>query len=136
MSQENSKLKPHSKIIIILFIVGITLLIIGSFAESRATATTENNIEEYIESTEAKLEKFLLEVKGIKSVRVIITAEAFSNVDRYGQSNETQSATVIKGVVVACTNGDRSSVKAEVTDIVSKYLGIGTNKIKVTDIKQ
>lgn len=135
MSQENNKLKSHSKIIIILFIVGITLLIIGSFAETRTT-TTENNIDEYIESTESKLEHFLLEVKGIKSVKVIITAEAFSNTDKYGQSNENQATTVIKGVVVACTNGDRSNVKAEVTDIVSKYLGIGTNKIKVTDIKQ
>lgn len=134
MSQENKKQKNTRLLIILLFSLGALFLILGSVIGS----SDKNNLDtdKFIENEEAKLEAFLMEVKGIKSVKVIITADVFSTVtDKYGQGENVYTYPTVKGVVVACTNGDSDRVKAEITEIVSKYLGIGANKVKVTDIK-
>ena len=134
MSREN-KLSKNKKIILIsLIILGVLLIILSSFSGNN----DETDSASYISEMENKLEKFLLYVEGIEDVKVIITLESdlnkSDNKSYYGNSNT--ALPFVRGVCVACTNGNNDKVKAEVTDIVSKYLGIGTNKVKITDIKR
>lgn len=124
MLQENKKkIKFY---IIALFAVGALLIILGSVINTNSLE--KENTDDYIKSLENKLESFLLDVKGIKKAEVIISTEYKYD----GEKNQIH----IKGAVVACTNGDNDKVKEEITDIVSKYLGIGANKVKITGIKQ
>ena len=126
MSQENNKIKKGKLYIIILFLLGAIFIVFGTLLGK--TDKSYNEYEKYIENTEKRLEEFLLEVKGIKKVEVILSTEFKTDGD--------DGIYCIKGAVIACTNGDDDKTKAEITDIVSKYLGIGANKVKITDIKQ
>ena len=124
MSQEN-KIKKGKIYIIILFAVGAILLILGSVVRTGETA--DDSYGDYVDILEEKLESFLLDVKGIKKAEVIISTE---------YKNDGDKTTIqIKGAVVACTNGDNDKTKEEITEIVSKFLGIGANKVKITGIK-
>lgn len=125
MSQEN-KIKKGKIYIILLFALGAVFIILGTVLGGNKMST--DNEEEYVKNMECKLEDFLLDVKGIKKVDVIISAE-FKDI---GDKTEIN----IIGAAVACTNGNDDKVKEEITDIVSKYLGIGANKVKITGIKQ
>ena len=124
MSQEN-KIKKGKIYIIILFAVGAILIILGS--EVRTGETADDSYGDYVDILEEKLESFLLDVKGITKAEVIISTE---------YKNDGDKTTIqIKGAVVACTNGDNDKTKEEITEIVSKFLGIGANKVKITGIK-
>jgi len=133
MLRENSS-KRKIIIIITFFIIGIMLIIAGSFFK---TSGTDFNKDKYVSDMENKLEDFLINVKGIKRVKVIITLDEYSNAytDSFNNQSSEQYPTV-RGVCVACSNGNDIYVQSEVTEIVSKYLGIGTNKVKITSIKQ
>ena len=133
MLRENSS-KRKIIIIITFFIIGIILIIAGSFFK---TSNTDFNKDKYVSDMENKLEDFLINVKGIKRVKVIITLDEYSNAytDSFNNQLSEQYPTV-RGVCVACSNGNDIYVQSEVTEIVSKYLGIGTNKVKITSIKQ
>ncbi len=124
MSQEN-KIKRGKIYIIILFAIGALFIILGSVINTNKIG--DDSYDDYVINLERKLEGFLLDVKGIKKAEVIISTE---------YKSDGEKATVsIKGAVVACTNGDDDKTKEEITEIVSKYLGIGTNKVKITGIK-
>lgn len=133
MLQENSK-KKRAVIIIAMFALGIIFIIAGSvFGKER----NDLDNEKYIKDMECKLEDFLINVKGIKKVKVIITLDEYSGVDADSFNNSvSESYPSVRGVCVACSNGNDIYVQTEVTEIVSKYLGIGTNKVKITSIKQ
>ena len=124
MSQENN-IKKGKIYIIILFAVGAILIILGSVVRTGETA--DDSYGDYVDILEEKLESFLLDVKGITKAEVIISTE---------YKNDGDKTTIqIKGAVVACTNGDNDKTKEEITEIVSKFLGIGANKVKITGIK-
>lgn len=140
--------KRHKNKIIIssLVIIGILLILYGKLSTEKAS-TEEFDFKEYTEMLENKLESFLKEVDGINKATVIITLES-----SYGQSTQEQqvgsyfnsngtdndNSTVIlpkiRGVAIACTNGDNIDVQLKVTEIASRYLGISSNRIKIVSI--
>ena len=109
------------------------------------TTTTNKRIQEL----EEKIEAFLKKVDGIKEAKVVITLD--SSVQKIYAQNEnnlsyilsgngtpitvTELAPTIRGVGVACTNGDNYEVQNKITMLVSSYLGVPTNKIKIVAIK-
>ena len=126
--------KKKTAILILLFSIGIVFIISGSFFNKE-----NNNLDtdKYVRDMENKLEDFLINVKGIKKVKVIITLDEYSSADSNSFDNSvSESYPTVRGVCVACSNGNDIYVQSEVTEIVSKYLGIGTNKVKITSIKQ
>ena len=134
MLQENKKYKI---ILISLFLLGAVLIVIGSlFGKGTSNEyKTKNNVEDL----EKNLEAFILNVEGISNVDVIISMEAYSDtVPTYsiGSNNDTVVYSKVIGVCVACTGGNDDRIKKEVTEIVSSYLGIGSNKVKITSIKR
>ncbi len=134
MSQENKITLRKKWLIISLIVIGILLIFSSSFSFENNSSKSK----EYIEETEAKLEEFLLNVEGIRKVKVIITLESSIEAEENnGYYNKTDNTLpYVRGVVVACSNGSDDKIKTEVTEIVSKYLGIGANKVKITDIKR
>ena len=133
MSHESKISKNKKLLLIILVLVGLVLI----FSSSYTPVNTETDSDEYINQLEKKLEDFLLNVDGINKVKVIITLDSsMPDVENKGYYSKTDTTLpYVRGVVIACTNGGSDYVKAELTDIVSKYLGIGANKVKITDIK-
>ena len=144
-------LKKHKNIIIIsvLVLVGVLLIILSSIDCSSNDKTEEFSSIDYTRELESKIEAFLKKVDGIKEAKVVITLD--SSVQKIYAQNEnnlsyilsgngtpitvTELAPTIRGVGVACTNGDNDYVKMQITELLSCYLGISSNKIKIVPIK-
>lgn len=122
-------LKKYKNIILVsfIFILGLALLLVNS----NQNIKTNDNQFEYIEKIEKKLEDFLLNINGIHKVNVIITLEGSSNSSHNASENEQIN---VKGVAIACTNGENMTIKEKLTKIVSAYFDIPTNKIEIVGI--
>ena len=134
MLQEN---KRYKVIIAALFILGGLFIVIG-FLSSKADSTS-TDIDVNIKKMEERLEEFILNVEGIYDVDVIITMETYLEKEAiysFGYDDEILQYSKVNGVCVACTGGNDDKIKKEVTDIVTSYLGIGANKVKITSIKR
>lgn len=122
-------MKKYKNIILVsfIFILGLALLLVNS----NQNIKTNDNQFEYIEKIEKKLEDFLLNINGIHKVNVIITLEGSSNSSHNTSENEQIN---VKGVAIACTNGENMTIKEKLTKIVSAYFDIPTNKIEIVGI--
>jgi hypothetical protein len=141
--------KHKNKIIVIgLLILGILLILFGTVKNKTSKKTeSELSCEEYTKMLEEKIEKFLLSVDGIHNVNVIITLDSSSEqVFQSGSSSlslitgtkeqDNKDARLeiypyVRGVAIACTNGDNDFIKNKITRLVSTYLGIATNRIEI-----
>jgi hypothetical protein len=141
--------KHKNKIIVIgLLILGILLILFGT-VKNKTSKKTANELspEEYTKMLEEKIENFLLSVDGIHNVNVIITLDSSSEqVFQSGSSSlslitgtkeqDNKDARLeiypyVRGVAIACTNGDNDFIKNKITRLVSAYLGIATNRIEI-----
>ena len=140
--------KYKGKIIISsLVILGIALILLSSFDFDKS----KNDASQptlYTEALERKIEEFLKSVDGIYKANVILTLDT-SNENVYAQSSSgldyiltndgkpvsvTEIYPTVRGVAIACTGGDRDDIKKKVTEIISAYLGISSNRIKIVGI--
>ncbi len=142
-------LKEHkSKIIIsILVILGIALILLSSLDFDKKENDASQSLL-YTEALERKIEEFLTSVDGINKANVILTLDT-SNENVYAQSSSgldyilttdgkpisvTEIYPTVRGVAIACTGGDRDDIKKKVTELISAYLGISSNRIKIVGI--
>ncbi len=146
-------LKKHkNKIIIIsLIAIGVLLVIFSTFKGKNTdnTNTDEFSCKLYTKELEEKIEKFLLNVDGIKNVNVIITLDSSAekiygdknvsydllsiNSSKKGITYTQEIYPCVRGVAIACTNGDSDEVKNKITRLISAYLGIPTNRIEIVN---
>lgn len=146
--------KKHKNKIIIssLVIIGVILILVGSISKKSTSSKDDFDAELYTEKLEKKIEEFLKNVNGINRVEVIVTLES-SKEDIYAQNQATFDYLIIdssngksgvkiseiyptvRGIAIACTNGDDPTMQYKITEIISKYLGISSNKIKIVAIK-
>jgi stage III sporulation protein AG len=141
--------KHKNKLIIIsLAFIGVILIVFGSFNFNKNKSENEFSATTYTKDLEKKIEGFLKNVDGIRNVRVILTldtsnehiyAKNDSSYDYFVSSNGTlveitERFPVVRGVAIACTNGDDDTVKMKVTELISSYLGISSNRIKIVEI--
>ena len=139
--------KKHKNKIIIssLVIIGVLMILFGSFDFSKET---DDSPTLYTQTLENKIEEFLKHVDGINEVKVILTLDT-SNENVYAQNSSgldyiltndgkpisiTEIYPTVRGVAIACTGGDRDDVKIKVTELISAYLGISSNRIKIVGI--
>lgn len=120
-----------------LALVGIILILASGMFTNNEGGTQSQ--EEYAKEIEEKLENFLLQVEGIKEVKVIVslyppTSQSNNGLLGADETTENQIPTVC-GVAIACTNGDSDTVKLKLVSLVSAYLGISSNRIEIIDIK-
>lgn len=142
-------IKKHKNKIIIasLIAIGVLLLIFCTFKGKNTdnTDTNEFSSTTYTKELEEKIESFLLNVDGIKNVNVIITLDhtekVYSSKDSsYNILNNSNGKLTeelyptVRGVAVACTNGDSDDVKNKITRLISAYLGISSNRIEIVGI--
>ena len=140
--------KKHKNKIIIssLIILGILLIVISSFDLPNKKDTSPTL---YTQALEEKIENFLKNVDGIKEAKVILTLDT-SNENVYAQNSSgldyilttdgkpisiTEIYPTVRGVAIACTGGDRDDIKIKVTELISAYLGISSNRIKIVSIE-
>lgn len=139
--------KKHKNKIIVsaLVILGVLFITIGSFDfpnKKDASPTL------YTQALEEKIENFLKNVDGISEAKVILTLDT-SNENVYAQNSSgldyilttdgkpisiTEIYPTVRGVAIACTGGDRDDIKIKVTELISAYLGITSNRIKIVSI--
>lgn len=122
---------------LILGFFGVLLIFIGNSNQSESEVQI---YREYTNEIESKLEDFLLQADGIRKVNVIVSVdtnkdENSTNGFNVGNSEGTERVPTVKGVAIACTNGDNDRIRLKIISIVSAYLGIPTNKIEVIGIK-
>ncbi len=128
------KANKNKIIVIALLLFGVIFIFAGSFG---GKSNDLDSHEEYTKKLEEKIEDFLKEVEGVKDANVIITLEEYKDESLgsdsvFNDSGEGNSSLPrVRGVAVACTNGDDYQMQIKITEIVSKYLGIPTNKIKI-----
>ncbi len=128
------KANKNKIIVLSLLLFGVIFIFAGSFG---GKSNDLDSHEEYTKKLEKKIEDFLKEVDGIKDATVIITLEEYNSNGNEPEgmfsSSEKQESSLprVRGVAVACTNGDNYEMQIKITEIVSKYLGIPTNKIKI-----
>lgn len=136
-------------IIIVLALIGVFLIIFSSISSNEVKESDTFSPYHYTESLEKKIEAFLKEVQGIKNAKVIITLENSS--EQIYAKNEssldfilsgngdpisiTEIYPQVRGIAIACTNGDRADVKKDITELISSYLGISSNRIKIVPLR-
>lgn len=141
--------------VIIALIIGIVLIGLGNVSNTskdKVSEKPENGELYYSQLLEDRIEDFLKSVNGIKDVRVFVTVDGGTEFE-YAQKGNTEgfasdyliidtkdgeeAAVVrqiypqIRGIGVSCTNGDNSTVKKNITSLLSAALGISANKIEV-----
>lgn len=142
-------LKKHKNKIIIssLVIIGIFLIILSSFDFSKDNKK-DDSAYLYTEALENKIEGFLKNIDGISEAKVIVTldtaeekvyAQNSSGLD-YILTNDGSPITIteiyptVRGVAIACTNGDNDETRVKITELITAYLGISSNRIKIVSI--
>lgn len=148
------KLKNKKIIVIIaLAAIGIILIFAGNqFQNDQKKQTESIDYKSYTKELEKKLEEFLLSIEGINKANVIITLDNASE-QVYAQNQTTydfltinsengespvyitEIYPMVRGVAIACTNGNNDDVKVMVTKLITAYLGISSNRIEIVGIK-
>ncbi len=141
--------KYKNKIIILsLVIIGILLILLSTF-DFKENEKNKYNSTLYTDELEKKIEHFLKSVDGIYEVNVILSLDTKEETV-YAQNNTgldyiltndgspiivTEIYPTVRGVAIACTNGDNDNVKMKVTELICAYLGISSNRVKIVSIR-
>jgi hypothetical protein len=148
----------HTLFIVIGAVIGILLLLIGSFGgkkESAALSETDE-IEVYCRYLEEQAVRLCESVSGVSDVTVALTLEggfeqvyaADKKVNGNGQSVEhvklgngsaaalcvvSVASPKVAGIGVTCKGGRNDALRAELTALLSAAFGVGANKIYITE---
>ena len=110
-------------LIIILLGVGLLLITLGGKKENETEKTPTKNEEE-------RLADLCSSLDGVGECRVFIAYEE----RQISYSSRTE--TVIVGIAVLCEGGKNDNVRARLTSLIDGLYGIGTNRIKIDEIKR
>lgn len=146
-------LKNRKSIIVVvsLIFIGVALIFGSSLLEDgEKESSIQLDYEKYVSNLEEKIESFLLKIQGINKAEVIITLDTSSE-QIYAQSNDsyviidkesgespiniTEIYPTVRGIAIACTNGNSDETKMKITKLISAYLDISTNRIEIVGIK-
>lgn len=119
------------------------MIILSTFKEKKeSNKESELTYKTYTNEIEEKIENFLLNVDGIRNVNVIVTLDSINTTSNSDNSllnitnnrdNSHYFYPTVRGVAIACTNGDNDEIKNKITRLVSSYLGIPTNRIEIVN---
>ena len=156
--------KKKSLILDIIGIIGLALIIFGTFSEKEGkeiSKNTEENINTlaYIERLEHKIGNIAEQIPGSSNVRVIVSVSSgteyiyVSNEKLSENSSSKEYITVrtenggdelillkeiypdVTGVSVACRGGDDPLIQAKLISVISTSLGVSSNRICIVGIK-
>jgi hypothetical protein len=110
--------KRNALKIVLVFGMGILLIFIGG----KNKGTTQADAE----SIEERLAEACSGISGVGECTVLVY---------YGSEGKNESLT-IESVIVICEGGDSSEVRLGLTRMLSSFLGIGANRIRVEKMRQ
>ena len=119
--------------VLLLCGLGILLLLSGGglFGSGKKTSETTDPAA-YRTSLERELSTLCAEVKGVGRVTVMITLAEGERTTYSGSKVSSVTPPAVLGAAVVCDGGGDPAVQADLTRLVSSLLGIGTNRVTVT----
>lgn len=153
----------HTKMLALIFIVGIVLLLLPTEQKEKKPVVEEDTLLTYREETEARLSEMLSRVKGVGKAEVMITfadsGQTFFAEDteeqRQGEQTDFSAFPVLKndgsgtesplvtkkitpeisGVLVVAQGAGQPEVKTEIVNAVRALLGVKAHRIEVLEKK-
>lgn len=143
----------------VILIIGIVLMMMPAGTASDTQPQEENQTKTEEASAEEKLSNILSKIQGAGKVEVILSfasgeeTQYYENAQTDGDSNradaviitdsdKNQSALVSRidppeylGAVVVCQGADSAAIRLAIVDAVSKYTGLGADRISVLKMK-
>lgn len=155
--------KKKSLILALAGIIGLALIIFGTFGEKENKENAKNvqenvNTLEYIALLENKICNIAEQITGSSDVRVIVSVSSgteyiyVSNEKVSENSSSKEYITVrtesgadalillkeiypeVTGVSIACRGGDRPEIQSKLIDIIATSLGVSSNRICIVGI--
>ena len=156
--------KKKTLILILIGILGLVLILWGTFGEKEEKEILKNTEENigtlaYIERLEHKISNITEQITGSSNVRVIVNVSSgteyiyVSNEKLSENSSSKEYITVrtenggdelmllkeiypdVTGVSVACRGGDDPLIQAKLISVISTSLGVSSNRICIVGIK-
>ena len=117
----------------LILLIFMSDILSGTNKESEIT--NEPAFEEYERRLERKLAGAVSEIDGVGELTVIVTLDSLSETiyAERGSGVRTVITPKVRGVAIICEGGGDIVVKQKIVELVSRVLGIGTNKISVTN---
>ena len=135
--------------------LGVTLMLAGNFGGSKGGDTAEaedvDRAEVYRLQVEGRVQALCESVKGVEGVRVMVTLSGGYRTiyaeDARGEcltvgSGSSERAVVrtvgapeVAGVGIVCRGVEDPAVRKALTELVAASVGIGTNRVVITDGK-
>ena len=130
--------------LLLLLAAGLLLLLLGGGGES--AAEDGGDTEAYRAALTAEVEALCAEVRGVGSLRVLLTLESgersvWAEKDGGYVTSGGKGLLVevrpprVAGVAVVCSGGGDPAVREALTELLSAALGIGAHKIRIAQKK-
>ena len=127
--------KGKKKIALILLLVSLGLMLIAISSMDAGLEADSNDLSEYKEALEKRLEKLCSEVDGVGKCTVMVTfSRGEENTYKGSQLTESKPPEVL-GVTVVCDGGDSAQVKARISQMLCALFDIGANRVAVLPSK-
>ncbi len=121
--------------VLLLALAGILLLLSGSGlfgakSEKNASATDP---AAYRLALETELASLCAEVRGVGRVTVMITLKEGERTTYAGSKTASVSPPSVLGAAIVCDGGGDAEIRNELTRLTSALLGIGANRVTVSE---
>jgi len=122
-------LKRYKKLLfsVLIGFFGLLLIVLSNYKSTENANLTSNTTENALEN---KIERFLLNIEGIKKVDVVLTLKNDIEVSY----NENQGNNNVNGIAIACTNGNDPEIQEKITRIISAFLDLPANRIEIVGL--
>ena len=120
---------------LLLALAGLLLLLSGSglFGGNTKKDTAATDPAAYRRSLENELASLCAEVRGVGRVSVMITLKEGERTDYSGSKVASVSPPSVLGAAIVCDGGGNAEIRSELTRLVTGLLGIGSNRVTVTE---
>ena len=120
---------------LLLAAAGIFLLLSGNglFSPGEKKTAAGEDPAAYRASLERELSTLCAEIRGVGRVSVMITLADGERTTYSGSKVASVTPPAVLGAALVCDGGGDAEVKAELTRLVSALLGIGANRVTVSE---
>ena len=120
--------------VLLLALAGLLLLSgNGLFGGNTKKDTAATDPAAYRRSLENELASLCAEVRGVGRVSVMITLKEGERTDYSGSKVASVSPPSVLGAAIVCDGGGNAEIRSELTRLVTGLLGIGSNRVTVTE---
>lgn len=148
---------PKKPVLVALLVIGILLILIGTFSSQKKTEKTAGDfsVKYYTETLEDRIADLCKSVDGVSDVHVLLTLDTGSEFV-YAQNGEVASSgasisdyliveqngdenvvlvkeiyPAVRGVAIVCRGGEYATIRQTLSELLGAALGIPQAKIKI-----